>query len=194
MFYINTYSLHHTLSYIEASDMKVVLAAAQCTFSHANVHAYTSQTGVMFDVGKGVDARMNLNGSLFVGGFGTLALDNSTRVLLDGVTLDQFGPTVPQYNIQYVLTPNWRTIAYENGWSTVTNSFPLRYRKEGKRVWLQGSVTGGSSGSRIGVIPPGWRPAMRADDFGRVLVSAQGEILADAGGAISINLSWEAAQ
>jgi len=67
------------------------------------------------------------------------------------------GPPLPG---SYHVVGGTGEIAYQNSWAASTGGGlrGLRYRKWGNRVFLQGAIAGGTSGTVVCTLPTGYRP------------------------------------
>src|SRR5690606_34563722 len=77
------------------------------------------------------------------------ALDTGVDYLHNGSGWQQAGVT------------GWVPVAPNGSWS-VQSGYPLRVRRSGNRVDIQGAVTGGGTVSNVLTIPDGFRPATNA--------------------------------
>ncbi len=195
-FLLYAYSTSFTKDYVEgsANQMRTVFAGAQSSVVLQVNHSYGTATGNFIDAGRGFDIDVNCNGSLSLASFGSVALLTDTRVTLRTITIDQFGPTPPQFNVLYEQVGNFKDLALQNGWANAGQYITPAYRREGtsRRVVFQGAVAGGATGSVIAQLPPGYRPYMLTP-FAGFDVDAAGQLIARAGTAIFLTgASFEA--
>ena len=55
-------------------------------------------------------------------------------------------------------TPAWIAPSYSNSWTNAPGWMPLRYRKVGDRVYIEGHIYNGTGGATAFTLPSGYRP------------------------------------
>jgi hypothetical protein len=193
-FLLYAYSNLFALSYSEsdATQMKAVLAGAQFTMNEPINHAYLSGGGTFFDVGKGANIDISLNGTVFTGTFGHISTDATTRLLMRQISPDDFGPTTPQFNIIHEQAGLWKSVTLTNA-TLLSGDVDPGYRRERHRTVMQGALTA-TSAAALFTIPAGYRPYMLVRGPG-FTISTAGVVTATQTGVISFaGFSYEATQ
>jgi len=167
------------------------VVAAYSMFTTSSFHCYLSGTGVYFDLGTTVQAKMDIIGLRGAASYGTGPfLDGTSSVVFSGVQ-SSFGPAIPQWNISYTAwDQNWQTPTLTNSWANVgggNQTAQYRINSRTGNVELGGLITGGTSGVAAFTLPAGFRPylnqAFGTQGGGTVVVSSAGSVIVTPVGA-----------
>lgn len=172
--------------YVESNvnRMKFAIVGAVCRFVVNQLHAYMSGTGKVFDLGITVYARITAIGFIdyIQYGYGPYN-DFTSLVTIDGISAEDFGPAIPQFNLVYTSGGTaWTNPTYQNGWAANAGS-PPAYRLNSRtgNVELRGVAVGGSVEAAAFTLPAGFRPSFTrrfsASTGTEFLVLATGEVI-----------------
>ena len=152
VFLFNAYATDFRRCYIEASSGKMATAitASRSRFGIQALHALLSGTGMTFDLGVNVLARIFASGIIHTARFGKAPLDDGTSLLI----LEGFEPTMPgapiQRNIRYAgRDPDWMPLTLAAGWKAAAEELDtpaVRLDPWSHQVELRGTIAAGRDG------------------------------------------------
>lgn len=184
IFLFNAYATDLRRCYIEADRgrMMSAITASRSRFGIQALHAYLSGTGMIFDFGIDVLARIFASGIIDAARFGKPPVDDGASLLIfEGV--DPAIPGAPvQRNIRYASKEaRWIPLSLQSGWRPTENGFDapaVRLDPWSHRVELTGTMAAGRDGICF-YLPETCRPPRRK----RYMV---------AGGQLSVDLDGSA--
>lgn len=193
LFALYAYSTNFRKFYVEsgANVTLTAVASARSNISFSTYHAYLSGTGEFWDSGVADNVDATVNGLAFAAGWGSFRAENASQMVIRGRSLEQFGPAMPQYNIIHEKPGDWKAPTFSNSWAnSSSDDFQVGYRKEGSRLFMRGSITGGAATTTAFVLPMGYRPSARVP--GNPLITASGEVIPSTVGPVSLSgISFE---
>jgi hypothetical protein len=143
-----------------------LIARYKTTSSTSNSIAIGSKTfevgaGHAFAIGNRLRATDAANSANYMDGVVTAFTGGSVTILVDSIGGSGTN-TSWNLNLGSVNNEGWKTVgaggqpAFTNSWSA--GGAPVQFRKEFNRVYLRGTITGGSLASSIFTLPEGYRP------------------------------------
>lgn len=166
IFLFNAYATDFRRCYIEASSgrMATAVTASRSRFGIQALHALLSGTGITFDFGINVLARIFASGIIHTAGFGKAPFDDGTSLLiLEGIEPTRSGAPV-QRNIRYAgRDAHWIPLALTSGWQAAPDDYDapaVRLDPWSHQVELKGTIAAGRDGVCF-QLPETCRPSRR---------------------------------
>jgi len=165
LFQYQAYGTVFEAFYVESPPNQTLygFVSAVSRFTINSLHAYLSNTGVVFDLGITVNARITAIG--FVDypyyGYGPYP-DSSSLVTIDGIAAKDFGPATPQFNLVYTSgDKGWLSPTLQNSWVSFGSGWEPAYRLNARtgNVELRGRIKNGLLSVEAFTLPAGYRPA-----------------------------------
>ena len=152
IFLFNAYATDFRRCYIEASNDRMVTAvtASRSRFGIQALHALLSGTGMAFEFGINVLARIFASGIIDTSNFGKPPFDDGTSLLiLEGVEPTMRGAPI-QRNIRYAARDgSWAPLTLTSGWQAAAGDFDapaVRLDPWSHQVELKGTIAAGRDG------------------------------------------------
>lgn len=194
LFVLYTYSLLFTKFYVESDQdvMLTAIAGARSDIKIDTFHAYMSGGGEYFDTGFVQKMDISVNGIAFARSWGSIQAENATYVKIRNRSIDEFGPTTPQYNLIYDKAGAWKSPTFTNGATSAPDpDTPAAYRKQDTKVYLKGSVVATAANVPAFTLPQGYRPPQRIT-MSNLVVTASGDVIPLSTGTIILNcIFWD---
>lgn len=196
IFLFNAYATDFRRCYIEASSgrMATAVTASRSRFGIQALHALLSGTGMTFDFGINVLARIFASGIVDTACFGKPPLDDGASLLiLEGMEPTLRGAPI-QRNIRYLgRDPAWTPLALTSGWQPAADDFDtpaVRLDPWSYQVELKGTIIAGRNGVCF-QLPETCRPARRRRYMaagGQLSIGPDGVArIADSAGTVSLD-------
>jgi hypothetical protein len=165
LFQFQAYGTVFEAFYVESPANQTLygFVSAVSRFTINSLHAYLSNTGVVFDLGITVNARITAIGLVDYPyyGYGPYP-DSSSLVTIDGIAAKDFGPATPQFNLVYTSgDKGWLSPTLQNSWVSFGSGWEPAYRLNARtgNVELRGRIKNGTLSVEAFTLPVGYRPA-----------------------------------